>query len=189
MPGIACLSCQAAHYLLCVCPRRHFAKSISCAELPSCMCRGLRSTDFPKMADVGTGPASGVPQFRVPFDPLGADSIRALCQLLNPEDEEGDNSQGPVESKTGSHLTPGDLGSRERKPRARPNIKVEAKVLRSLRSNWLPIRTQKSRHFSCSPRLPLQVGRPPDEIANKVPPDIHSTQGGHLTLLRTRTTL
>ncbi|PHJ20211.1 sarcoma antigen ny-sar-97 [Cystoisospora suis] len=79
------------------------------------------------MADFKTAPATGESQFRVPFDPLGADSIRALCQLLNPEDEEDNTCAGLVGTKTNSHLTPGDLASREPKPRARPNVKVEAK--------------------------------------------------------------
>ncbi|EPR63655.1 putative sarcoma antigen NY-SAR-97 [Toxoplasma gondii RUB] len=66
--------------------------------------------------------------FRGPFDPLGADSVIALCKLLNPEDEEDVHVTDRTVQR--AHMGPGDLHERN-KPRAKPNVKVEAKLKRS----------------------------------------------------------
>nr|CEL70705.1 TPA: sarcoma antigen NY-SAR-97, putative [Neospora caninum Liverpool] len=60
-------------------------------------------------------------RFRGSFDPLGADSVRALCKLLNPEDEDEVELAGRTVQR--SHMSPGDLHEGN-KPTAKPNVKV-----------------------------------------------------------------
>ncbi|PFH38242.1 hypothetical protein BESB_005830 [Besnoitia besnoiti] len=68
-------------------------------------------------------------QPKTPFDPLGADSVRALCRLLNPDDDDDGEFNSVPASR--AHMSPADLRGREHKPTAKPNVKVEAKMRKS----------------------------------------------------------